>query len=141
ALTLKGNANVKLIQTQDLAYTLIGLNASKPPFDNAKVREAVNYAIDRGKLVQAAYFGQGVPGGPLSPALSDWATPVDKFACYKPDAAKAKALLKEAGVNGDLPVTINVLGSIQVVKDVAQVVQAQLNQAGFKAELNVQEQG
>jgi peptide/nickel transport system substrate-binding protein len=141
ALTLKGNPAVKLLQTQDLAYTLIGMNASKGPFDNAKVREAVNTAIDRDKLVQAAYFGQGVPGGPLSPALSDWATPAGSFACYKPDAAKAKALLKEAGVTADIPVTINVIGSIQVAKDAAQVVQAQLNQAGFKIELNVQEQG
>ena len=60
-------------ETLELAYTLIGMNTSKPPFDNAKVREALNYALDRTEIVQAALFGAGVPGGPLSPALKDWA--------------------------------------------------------------------
>src|SRR3712207_663081 len=40
ALQLKGKVNVKLAETMDLAYTLIGLNVSKPPFDNPTVREA-----------------------------------------------------------------------------------------------------
>jgi peptide/nickel transport system substrate-binding protein len=47
ALQLKGKPNVKLAETLELAYTLIGMNVSKPPFDNPKVREAVNYAINR----------------------------------------------------------------------------------------------
>ena len=41
-------------------------------------------------------FGAGVPGGPLSPALKDWATDVAQFSCYKSDPAKAKQML-EAG--------------------------------------------
>ena len=98
ALQLKGKPNVKLAETLDLAYTLIGMNVSKPPFDNPKVREAVNYAINRQEIVDAALFGAGVPGGPLSPALKAWALDVNQFACYKPDPAKAQALLKEAGV-------------------------------------------
>ena len=40
ALQLKGKPNVKLAETLELAYTLIGMNVSKPPFDNPKVREA-----------------------------------------------------------------------------------------------------
>lgn len=140
ALQLKGKPNVKLAETMDLAYTLIGMNVSKPPFDNAKVREAVNYAINRQEIVDAALFGAGVPGGPLSPALKTWALNVNQFACYKPDAAKAQALLKEAGVATPVAVTLKVLPR-QDVKDIAQVVQEQLNKAGFKVELVNQEQG
>ncbi|MCB8822547.1 ABC transporter substrate-binding protein [Microvirga rosea] len=140
ALQLKGKPNVTLGETLDLAYTLIGMNVSKPPFDNPKVREAVNYAINRQEIVDAALFGAGVPGGPLSPALKSWALAVKDFPCYSPDPAKAQALLKEAGVAVPVAVTMNVLPR-QDVKDIAQVVQEQLNKAGFKVELKNQEQG
>ncbi len=141
AVALKGNSAIRLLETRDLAYSLVGFNTTVAPFDKPAVREAFNLAVDRAKVVQAAYFGHAVPGGPLSPALTDWATPVGQFSCYTPDANKAKALLKEAGFAGEVPVTLKVLGSIQTVRDVAQVVQAQLNAAGFKATLEIQEQG
>ncbi|MET0527175.1 MAG: ABC transporter substrate-binding protein [Microvirga sp.] len=140
ALQIKGKPNVKLAETMDLAYTLIGMNVSKPPFDNPKVREAVNYAINRKEIVDAALFGAGVPGGPLSPALKSWALDVNQFGCYTYDAAKAQALLKEAGVATPVAVSMKVLPR-QDIKDVAQVVQEQLNKAGFKVELVNQEQG
>lgn len=140
ALQLKGKPNVKLAETMDLAYTLIGMNVSKPPFDNPKVREAVNYAINRKEIVEAALFGAGVPGGPLSPALKSWALDVKEFGCYAHDPAKAQALLKEAGVTTPVAVSMKVLPR-QDIKDVAQVVQEQLNKAGFRVELINQEQG
>jgi len=140
ALQLKGKPNVKLAETMDLAYTLIGMNVSKPPFDNPKVREAVNYAINREEIVEAALFGAGVPGGPLSPALKSWALDVKEFGCYAHDPAKAQALLKEAGVATPVSVTLKVLPR-QDIKDIAQIVQEQMNKAGFKVELINQEQG
>ena len=100
---------MKLAETLELAYTLVGMNVSKPPFDNPKVREAVNYAVNRQEIVEAALFGAGVPGGPLSPALKAWALDVKQFPCYKPDPAKAQALLKEAGVATPVAVTMKVL--------------------------------
>ncbi len=140
AAQIRTRPGVKLAETLELAYTLVGFNTSKPPFDNAKVREAANYALDRGQIVQAAQFGAGVPGGPLSPALKDWAVNVSAFPCYKPDPARAMALLKEAGVATPLAVTMHVLPR-QDIKDIAQVVQAQLDKAGFKVELKNQELG
>ena len=141
ATALAGQTRVKVLQVQDLAYSLVGLNASKPPFDKPDVREAVNFAIDRAQLAEAAYFGRAVPGGPLSPSLQAWALPVTDFPCYKPDPARARALLQNAGLTLPVKVTLNVLGSLQQVVDVAQVVQAQMNKAGFEVTLNVQEQG
>ncbi len=140
AMQVKGKPGVKLEETLELAYSFVGVNASRPPFDNVKVRQAVNYALNRQEIIAAALFGAGVPGGPLSPALKDWALSVADFACYKHDPAKAQALLKEAGFTGPVAITINVLPR-QDIRDMAQVVQAQLNKAGFKVELKNQELG
>ena len=138
---LQGQSRVKILQTQDLAYSLIGLNTTKPPFDKPEVREAVNLALDRSQIADAAYFGKAVPAGPLSPALKDWALPTTDFDCYRTDPAKARKLLQAAGLTLPVKITLNVLGSLRQVVDVAQVVQAQMNKAGFEVALNVQEQG
>ena len=140
ALQLKGKPNVKLGETLELAYSLVGMNVSKPPFDNPKVREALNYAVNRQEIVDAALFGAGVPGGPLSPALKAWTVDVKEFPCYRHDPAKAQALLKEAGVATPVAVTMSVLPR-QDIKDIAQVVQEQLNKVGFKVELKNPELG
>lgn len=141
AAALQDNPRVKLLQTQDLAYSLVGMNVSRAPFDHPQVREALNIALDRRQIADAAYYGRAVPAGPLSPALAAWALPVSAYPCYTPDPARAKALLLQAGLTLPVKVTLNVLGSLQLVVDVAQVVQAQLNKAGFEVTLNVQEQG
>ncbi len=138
ALQLKGRPGITISETLELAYTLVGMNTSKAPFDNPKVREALNYALNRGEIVQAALFGAGVPGGPLSPALKDWAVDVKDFACYAHSKDKAQALLKEAGVTP--AITLLVLPR-QDIKDIAQVVQQQLQNAGFKVELKIPEIG
>ena len=140
AMQLKGKPGVRLAETLELAYSFVGVNTSRPPFDNVKVRQAVNYALNRQEIIAAALFGAGVPGGTLSPALKDWALPVSDYACYKTDQARAQALLKEAGHAGPVAITINVLPR-QDIRDMAQVVQAQLNRAGFKVELKNQELG
>jgi peptide/nickel transport system substrate-binding protein len=140
ALQLRGRPGVKLAETMELAYTLVGMNTAKAPFDNPKVREALNYALNRGEIVQAALFGAGVPGGPLSPALKDWAVNTSSFPCFTHSAAKAQDLLKEAGVTTPVAVTLLVLPR-QDIRDIAQVVQAQLNKAGFKADLRIPELG
>lgn len=141
AVTLQATPSVGLLETADLAYSLIGMNTTEAPFDDPVVRQAVNMGIDRDQLVQAVYFGQAEPGGPVSPALNEWAMPVSDFSCYGADPAAAQQMLADAGYDGPVAFTINVLGSLQTVVDAAQVVQAQLNEAGFDVTLNVQEQG
>jgi peptide/nickel transport system substrate-binding protein len=140
ALQLKGKPNVSLSETLELAYSLVGMNVAKPPFDNPKVREALNHAINRQEIVEAALFGAGVPGGPLSPALKAWSLDVKEYPCYRHDPARAQALLKEAGVTTPVAVTMSVLPR-QDIRDIAQVVQEQLNKAGFKVELRNPELG
>ncbi|MER3555022.1 MAG: ABC transporter substrate-binding protein [Meiothermus sp.] len=141
AVTLKDTPGTKLLQSQDLSYSLIGMNTGRKPFDNPKVREAFNYAIDRNALVQAVYFGLGTPAGPLSPGLKSWSSPTSAWACYSYNPVKAKQLLAQAGYPNGVDFTILTLGSVKTVVDAAQVVQAQLAQAGFRAKIEVLELG
>jgi len=141
AQTLKGASGVTMLGTQDLAYSLLGLNVSRKPFDDPKVREAINYAVNRPDIVQAVYLGNAVPGGPLSPGLKQWAVPVSQYPCYTPSVAKAKQLLAEAGYPNGFSTTIITFGTIKEVADTAQVLQAQLAQVGIKAKVDVEEFG
>jgi len=141
AQTLKNAGGVSLLGTQDLAYSLLGLNVSRKPFDDPRVRQAINYAVNRPDITQAVYLGNAVPGGPLSPALKDWALPVSQFPCYSPSVDKAKELLSEAGYPNGFSATIVTFGTIKEVADTAQVLQAQLAQVGITAKVDVEEFG
>ncbi len=140
AQQLRGRAGVQMSDTLELAYLLVGLNTSRAPFNNPQVRQALNYALNRQEIIQAALFGAGVPGGPLSPALRDWALGVAEYPCYSHNPARAQELLRAAGITAPVAVTLTVLPR-QDIRDVAQVVQQQLNRAGFRVELRTPEIG
>jgi peptide/nickel transport system substrate-binding protein len=105
------------------------------------VRRALNLAIDRDEIVEAVYYGDAVPGGPLSPGLTDWALPVTEYSCYASDPATARRLLADAGYADGVDFEIVTLGTLRVVVDAAQVMQAQLADAGFRATVSVEELG
>lgn len=74
----------------------IYLNHSKGPLSNVKVRQALNFAIDREALVQASMHGAGEPAYMNLPA-SHWAYDADVASLYPYDPARARELLAEAG--------------------------------------------
>ncbi|MEX2536833.1 MAG: ABC transporter substrate-binding protein [Trueperaceae bacterium] len=141
AQTLERAPGVTMLGTQDLSYVLMGINAGREPFGDVRVRAAINYAIDREEIVEAVYFGDAVPAGPLSPALVDWALPPEEYYCYDHSAERARELLAEAGYPDGIELEILTFGTIKVVSDAAQVLQAQLREAGIDASVNVAEFG
>lgn len=84
------------------SYTYMGFNLKHKPFDDLRVRLAINYAIDKQEIIDGVYLGLGINiASPYKPGTR-WSNPTLKPYTY--DVEKAKALLKEAGfedANGD----------------------------------------
>ncbi len=77
------------------SYTYMGFNLKHKPFDDARVRKAINYAIDKQEIIDGVYLGLGINiASPYKPGTR-WSNPDLKPYAY--DVAKAKALLLEAG--------------------------------------------
>ncbi|MBV8717288.1 MAG: ABC transporter substrate-binding protein [Chloroflexi bacterium] len=105
-----------------------GLDCSKPPLDNKLVRQALNYALNRERLV-SLYRGNvtvgALPWGPSSPAFDE-----TKNKSYAFDLDKAKSLLQQAGVSGLQLDNIIIKGSYPVQETFLQVYQADLASIG-----------
>jgi peptide/nickel transport system substrate-binding protein len=72
-------------------------NTSKPPFDDMRVRQAFNLAVDKDALIKVAAQGHAVPKyGPISHTVIGYWPGVEEIG-YKFDLARAKALMEEAG--------------------------------------------
>lgn len=77
------------------SYTYLGFNLKHKPFDDIRVRKAINYAIDKQEIIDGVYLGLGINiASPYKPGTR-WSNP--DLQPYSYDPNKAKTLLKEAG--------------------------------------------
>ena len=77
------------------SYTYMGFNLKHKPFDDVRVRRAINYAIDKQEIIDGVYLGLGINiASPYKPGTR-WSNPA--LTPYPYDPAKARTLLQEAG--------------------------------------------
>jgi peptide/nickel transport system substrate-binding protein len=89
------NSRVALYKELGNSYTYLGFNLKRKPFDDKRVRQAINYAIDKQQLIDGVLLGLGEPvASPYKPGTR-WSNP--RLHPYPHDIDKAKQLLKEAG--------------------------------------------
>ena len=94
---LRANPKLQVMMVDSLDNLHFALNMQKEIFKDVRVRQAVNYAVDKEAIVKNIYNGLAVPltKSPVSPFLWGYSAVGDY---YKYDPAKAKELLKAAGV-------------------------------------------
>ncbi|MBS0969704.1 glutathione ABC transporter substrate-binding protein GsiB [Chimaeribacter arupi] len=138
AAILKKNAKLDLVTTPSILQRYISFNVTQKPFDNLKVRQAINYAINKEALIKVAFSGYAVPAeGPVPPGI-------DYAAQYKPwpyDPAKARELLKEAGYPNGFTTTLWSSHNHSTAQKVLQFTQQQLAQVGIKATVTAMDAG
>ncbi|MGY4401689.1 ABC transporter substrate-binding protein [Bradyrhizobium sp. USDA 3315] len=114
----------------------IGMNVTKPPFDNPKVRQAMAYAMPYQKIMDAVLFGLANPmfgAAKDKPTEVAWPQPTKYFT----DMEKAKALLAEAGYANGFETTISFdLNFAGVNEPLCVLVQESLAQLGIKTTIN-----
>lgn len=133
---LQDNPDVVVATAPQLSYDYIGINLTREPFTDVRVRQAIALAIDRDTLCEAGFFGlcetvQG-PVGSGSPWDFDYEP-------YDQDIERAKELLAEAGYPDGFE--MEWLPTTQYGETVraAQVLQQQLAEIGIESTINAPE--
>ena len=118
------------------AMYYLGMNTTKPPFNNPKVRQAVAYALPYDKMNDNALYGRSIKlYGAASSQVKTTAWPQPTG--YKTDLAKAKALMAEAGLAGGFETTLSFdLGGATVGEPMAVLIQESLAAIGIKTTIN-----
>ena len=92
---IQGDPGFEIFIQPSLNIGYLALNMEKPPFDNLKVRLAINHAINKTEIVERLYQGLGIPAkNPIPPTLWSYDDSIEDYA-YDPELAKQ--LLAEAG--------------------------------------------
>ncbi|HHY7245753.1 TPA: glutathione ABC transporter substrate-binding protein GsiB [Escherichia coli] len=138
ATLLEKNKNIELMASPSIMQRYISMNVTQKPFDNPKVREALNYAINRPALVKVAFAGYATPATGVVPPSIAYAQ------SYKPwpyDPVKARELLKEAGYPNGFSTTLWSSHNHSTAQKVLQFTQQQLAQVGIKAQVTAMDAG
>jgi len=109
----------------------IGLNCSRPPFDDVRVRQALNHAVDIDHILQTIHHGRGIrAAGPIPPQL----LPGDPLKPYSYDPDLARDLLTQAGYVDGLEVELWQSQSPELLL-ITEAIQSQLAAVGVEVKL------
>jgi peptide/nickel transport system substrate-binding protein len=137
----KKDRSVSVQETAQGGWYSVRYNTTKPPFNDPRLRKAIDLVIDRKDIIALVAGGAGAPMGPVSPSLGDWAladADLEKLPGYRSDKtadiAEAKKLIAAAGV-ADFPPPLLFYIPAQIDEQIAVAMQQQLIKAGINAKL------
>jgi len=127
------NPAVKVLLAPSNRTIFISLNTTKPPLGDVRVRQALNYAVDKQAIIQNVLFGAADQmDAPMAPSLFGYC----KAGTYEFNPARAKQLLAEAGVKPGTKIPfIHPTGRYVQDKEASQAVAGYLREVGIEPEL------
>ena len=121
----------RFYEAEQLNTNYMTMNVNVKPFDNVKVRQAVNYAINKARLVKIVNNRGTATNQPLPPAMAGYDP---SYKGYAFDVAKAKELMKEAGLEKGFETEIY-FQNVEPWPRLAQSIQTDLAAIGIKLNL------
>ena len=134
---LEANPDLVVDATESVFARIFPMNTQIEPFNDVRVRQALNHAIDREQLVQVALQGYGTALTSVMPEAVFGHTPQTP---YEYDLEKAKQLLTEAGYPDGFTTGVLTFNSDEF-STVGQILQQMLSQVGVTLELQPTERG
>ncbi len=130
---LEANENVNVEVTPGLRTIYIFFNTTEPPFDDVRVRQAINHAVDKEAIVASLFENAALV------STAPFAEPIFGHSAQTPyeyNPERARELLAEAGVEEGTTITLH-HPTGRYVQDalMADAVRSQLNQVGLNVEL------
>ena len=138
AATLEKKPSLEVTAAPSIVHRYMSMNVQHKPFDNVKVREAINYAINKEALVKVAFSGYAIPAEGVLPKGVDYGI---KLGPWPYDPKKARELLREAGYPNGFETTLWSAYNHTTAQKVIQFLQQQLAQVGIKAQVQALEAG
>ncbi|QGU89721.1 glutathione ABC transporter substrate-binding protein GsiB [Erwinia sorbitola] len=138
AKLLEKNSKLDLVTSPSIMQRYISFNVTQKPFDNPKVREAINYAINRQALAKVAFAGYATPATGIVPPSIQYS---QSYPAPEYNPAKARELLKEAGYPNGFTTALWSSHNHSTAQKVLQFTQQQLAQVGIKVELTAMDAG
>jgi peptide/nickel transport system substrate-binding protein len=133
---IQRDARTRLLACPGTRTFYLGMNVTRPPFQDIRVRHAMNHAVDPGHICRTILEGSAtVLAGPLVPGAIGFDPDLKP---YRPDLGRARQLLAEAGYPDGFEVTLD---ATQDMRDVAMALRDQLARAGVRAQVLVREMG
>lgn len=134
---LKNDPNLTIEVKPSIITRCITLNTAKKPFDDVRVRQALNYAIDKDAYAKVVYNGLGIPADSLlGPNVQFYSAQTP----YEYNIEKAKELLKEAGYPDGFETTLWSGNTTTNIK-ATQFIKQQLEAVGVKVNVENMETG
>ncbi|GAB4567571.1 MAG: glutathione ABC transporter substrate-binding protein GsiB [Anaerolineae bacterium] len=131
AEVVKGSSDISITENESIYTFWVAMNTQREPYTDKRVRQALNYAVDKQAIIDAVLRGYGrMADSPIAPRVWGY-IPVKTYE-YDPD--KAKALLAEAGYGDGFKTTLWCAESSQA-REVAVAIQAQLAEVGVEVEV------
>lgn len=136
--SLSGNAELDIRSYESVSIVYLSLNTEKTPLGDAKVRQALNYAMPYASIVDDVLSGQAKKLDHVVPsAMPGHIT--DAEGVYTEDLEKAKALLAEAGYGDGFDLKLTLSTGNQDYEDTAILVQASLAEIGVNVTIDKME--
>lgn len=133
---IKNNPKLQLLTKPSISYTYIGMNMTKAPLNDIRVRKAINYAIDKQAIIDVILNGNGkIATSPIAPGVFGF---TDKTKNYEYNVEKAKELMKEAGYENGFTTSILVFSG-EANTQTAEIVQAYLKEIGIDLKIEIVE--